>query len=205
MAKHSAVSQTKREIRDARRKREMQSNLIKWGSLALVAVLVVGGLVWFFTRPASSSAPMGTVIQVNSRDHVPEGSDPGPYASDPPAGGKHYPVTYNPGFYSEQDVTKLPKLYQGYLVHNLEHGYVIYWYNCNADPKISCSDITNAIQQVIKENNTYKVIGFPWPSLKQPIAMTSWGRLMTLNSADLKTMEAFYKSNVDQAPEKTTE
>ena len=30
----------------------------------------------------------------------------------------------------------LPQYPEGYLVHNLEHGYVIFWYNCAADPSL---------------------------------------------------------------------
>ena len=199
-----AQSKTKRELREARRKQEQRNMLLRWGGLGLLALVLVGGLVWFFTRPSdAAAAPMGDVVTNLSRDHIPEGTDPGPYATNPPTGGHHFPVTFNPGFYTEQDVATMPKYPQGYLVHDQEHGYVIYWYNCQADPKINCTDLQNAIKQVIQENSSFKVIGFPWPSQKEPLVITSWGHILRLNSIDLATMRAFYKSNVNTGPEQT--
>lgn len=203
----SARTTSRAGSRQDRRKRVQWRTYLLWGVVGLAALLVIGGLVWLLNQPAGGAAVsgglMGDVVTVNSRDHIPEGTDPGPYSSDPPAGGHHYPSTYQPGFYSPQAVESLPKFYQGYLVHNLEHGYVIFWYNCQADPKINCDDLQNAVQQVIKENNYYKAIGFPWPSMKQPVAITSWGRIMRLDKVDINTMRAFYKSNVDKGPEQT--
>lgn len=175
-----------------------------WGSLGLVVLIVVGGLIWFFTRTTDvSAAQMGDFVPTTSRDHIPEGTDPGPYSTNPPAEGHHYPTTFNPGFYTPDDVAKMPKYPQGYLVHDLEHGYVIYWYNCQANPSINCDDMQNAIKQVIQKNNSFKVIGFPWPSQKEPLVMTSWGRILRLNKVDPATMRAFYKANVDKGPEQT--
>lgn len=203
MATKNTINKTRRAEREARLKRKKTMRYVIWGSVIVVGLAAVGALIWFFSQPAATAQAMGDVVPVDSRDHITLGSDPGPYSSDPPAGGHHYPSTYDPGFYSTQDVQALPKFYSGYLVHNMEHGYVIYWYNCSADPSINCNDLQNAIKQVIKENNSFKVIGFPWPSLKQPLAITSWGRILRLNKIDLATMRAFYRGNVDKGPEQT--
>jgi hypothetical protein len=204
MARYTAISKTKREQREARRRMERRSNIMRWGGLGLVALVLIGGLIWLFTRPSSAAAvQMGDFVATTSRDHIAEGTDPGPYTTNPPAEGHHFPVTFNPGFYTSDQVASMPKFPQGYLVHDLEHGYVIYWYNCQADPSINCADMQNAIKQVIQENNSFKVIGFPWPSQKEPLVMTSWGRIFRLNKIDLATMRAFYKGNVDKGPEQT--
>jgi hypothetical protein len=201
---HIAQSSTKREQRETKRKQQQRKTLMQWGGLGIVALVVIGGLIWFFTRPTdAAAAQMGDVIPVTSRDHIPEGTDPGAYSTNPPAGGHHFPTTFNPGFYTDAEVAKMPQYPQGYLVHDMEHGYVIYWYNCQADPSINCADMQNAIKQVIQENNTFKVIGFPWPSQKEPLVITSWGRILRLNKVDLVTMRAFYKANVDKGPEQT--
>ncbi len=205
MARQTTQSLTKRKMREAHRRQERRKSYTMWGGLGLVALILVGGLIWFFTRPASVpvTGPMGQLVPTTSRDHIPEGTDPGPYSTNPPAEGHHFPVTFNPGFYTPDQVTSMPKYPQGYLVHDLEHGYVVYWYNCQADPSIKCSDLQNAIKQVIQENNTFKVIGFPWPSQQEPLVMTSWGRILRLNKIDLATMRTFYKANVNQGPEAT--
>ncbi len=203
-ARHTVQSKAKRTIREERRRQEQRKTLMQWGVFGLVILVVVGGLIFFFTRPTdASAAEMGDVVAVTSRDHIAEGTDPGPYPTNPPAGGHHFPTTLNAGFYTDADVAKMPKYPQGYVVHNEEHGYVIYWYNCNADPSINCTDMQNAIKQVIQENNSFKVIGFPWPSQQEPLVMTSWGRILRLNKVDLATMRAFYKANVDKGPEQT--
>jgi hypothetical protein len=204
MARHTVPSKTKRNLRESRRKEEQRKNIMTWGGLGLVVLIVVGGLIWFLTRTTdATAAPMGDYIPTSSRDHIPEGTDPGPYSTNPPTEGHHFPVTFNPGFYTSDDVATMPKYPQGYLVHDQEHGYVIYWYNCQADPSIKCTDMQNAIKQMIQENNSFKVIGFPWPSQKEPLVMTSWGRILRLNKVDLAKMRAFYKANVDKGPEQT--
>ena len=172
----------------------------------MFVLLLIGGLVWLFTSSSNTPAgPMGSVVGSLSRDHIPVDTDPGSYATNPPAGGHHFPEVFHAGFYTEQNVTEMPKYPEGYLVHDLEHGYVIYWYNCQANPSIDCTDMQNKIKQVIQENKSYKVIGFPWPSQKEPLVITSWGRILRLNEIDLDTMRAFYKGNVDQGPEKTVD
>lgn len=204
MPRSSTQSKTKRDQREARRRQDRQKKTMRWGGLGLLTLVLVGGLIWFFTRPTNAAAaPMGSLVGSLSREHIQEGVDPGPYATNPPAGGHHFPSTFNPGFYTEADVATMPKFPSGYLVHNLEHGYVIYWYNCQANPSIDCKEMQDAIGQVIKENNSFKVIGFPWPSQQEPLVMTSWGRILRQNKVDLDTMRAFYKSNVNKGPEQT--
>jgi hypothetical protein len=204
MARYKVDTKTKRIEREARHRQQRNKTMMTWGGVGLVVLLVVGGIIWFLSRPSvASAAPMGDFVPTTSRDHIPEGTDPGPYSTNPPTEGHHFPVTFNPGFYTPDEVAKMPKYPQGYLVHDLEHGYVIYWYNCQADPSINCTDMQNAIKQIIQDNNSFKVIGFPWPSQKEPLVMTSWGRILRLNKLDTATMRAFYKANVDKGPEQT--
>ncbi|NLG96970.1 MAG: DUF3105 domain-containing protein [Chloroflexi bacterium] len=193
---------SKRQQRELRRKQQQNANLLRWGALALVGVAVIAALVWFGTRPVDA---MGEEIFIGDASHVPVGTDSGPYQTDPPTGGRHYPATYPAGFYDEEDVENLPKNYEGYLVHNLEHGYIIFWYNCQADPNLSCTELKQAISQVMVEVNNYEVIAFPWPSLKEPLVMTSWGRILRMDKPDLETMREFYRRYHNVAPEPMAE
>jgi hypothetical protein len=73
---------------------------------------------------ASCTDPVASKAEGNS-DHREIGSDLG-YDASPPAAGAHYP-TWAPlerKFYTDKDRPEL-----GYLVHNLEHGYNILWYD----------------------------------------------------------------------------
>jgi hypothetical protein len=152
-------------------------------------------------RNTGTASASGEEVAVGAADHVPEGTDPGPFPTDPPAGGKHYPSTYNTGFYDEEQAAALPRQHEGYLVHNLEHGYIIYWYNCEADPNIACEDLKSAIREVQDEFGMRKTIAFPWPSLEEPLVITSWGRILRLDQPDKAQMRAFYRANLNKSPE----
>ncbi len=76
--------------REKRRKRKRNSSLI-WGSIAVVAVAVLGYALWVAFRPSSGES---FSIMANS-NHVTEGDDPGPYNSNPPTSGPHYANEFN--------------------------------------------------------------------------------------------------------------
>jgi hypothetical protein len=131
--------------------------------------------------------------------HVAEGTDPGPYNSDPPTSGKHYEATLNAGFYNEGDVAVAHP--EGHLVHNLEHGYVIFWYNCSPLSETECTELKGQIQGVMEGENNFKVIAFPWPSIDVPVVMTSWGRILRLENFDPQVAQNFVQTRRNKAPE----
>jgi len=47
----------------------------------------------------------------------------------------------------------------------------------------------------------FKVIGFPRPSQKSAVVMTSWGRLLQLEQFDSELAEQFVRNYRNQAPE----
>jgi len=172
---------------------------IGMGSLLLVAMLLALALV-----PKSSGGPLGQEVTITSRDHIPETQDPSQYYTNPPAGGPHFPDTFQARFYQESDLPSLPKYPQGYLVHNLEHGYVIFWYNCQASPSINCADLKQQIQSVMAAYGGIKLIAFPWSALDTPLALTSWGRILKMTTLDVQVMRQFVDRNRNQAPEPDT-
>jgi hypothetical protein len=143
---------------------------------------------------------MGDAVVIPSRDHVPNDTVPGPYNSNPPAGGAHYDTDFTAGFYQETDLATHPKNPQGYLVHSLEHGYVIFWYNCQA-ANTDCAALKQIIQSVMDETDGDKLIAFPWSDMDVPLAMTSWGRILKFPSPDPALMKQFVERNRYQAPE----
>jgi hypothetical protein len=176
-----------------------------WGGLVIVASVVIVVLVLNSNPTAQAATPfqeMNQVVQVPvaSRNHIAIGTTLPTYNSDPPAGGDHYPETLPTQFYKESDLVSLPQNPIGYLVHNLEHGYVIFWYNCQVYQGI-CDDLMQKIQQVMSQFGGVKVVAFPWHTIKVPLAMTSWGRLLRLSTPDQTLMTQFVQTYRFQAPE----
>ena len=159
----------KQKIREQRQRQKIRSNLI-WGGLGIVIVGVIGLLVWQGVRPAVG---IEVEIPANYGEHVEDGIDPGPYPSDPPAGGRHYASEFEAGFYEETSPQAQVPYPEGYIGHNLEHGYVIFWYNCSLVSEVECDSLKTNIKSVMDDFDGIKLIAFPWPSLDVPVAMTS--------------------------------
>ena len=94
-----------------------------------------------------------------NQDHKPEGT-PITYPDAPPAFGPHYPVTapFERKFYTAKDRPQIE-----YVVHNLEHGYSLLWYD---DTIAKNSDQLAVIKAIAKKYEgtklTDKFIALPW-------------------------------------------
>ncbi|MBI3738477.1 MAG: DUF3105 domain-containing protein [Chloroflexi bacterium] len=183
---------SKREQRRAHQRRQkIRGNLI-WGGLGLGVLAIIGFFVWQGARPQA-----GETMPVMQSTHITTDSDPGQYNSDPPTSGPHYPEEAGAGFYDTNNY-EYPA---GYLVHNLEHGYVIFWYNCDKLSDSACNDLKAQIKTVMDDLGGTKLIAYPWPSLDVPFAMTSWGQLEKFGTFDAEKAKAFVRANLNHAPE----
>ena len=88
------MSKSTRERLKSKRRSERIRNIAIGG---VIAVAVVAGLTWLATQSrARDSGETVAIPQVQAIEempeivHVAEGTDPGPYNSDPPTSGKHY-------------------------------------------------------------------------------------------------------------------
>ena len=187
-----------REQRRARRKRQQTTRTLIWIGIGIVVVVIGGFIAWTAFRPAAGEA---VPIMANAGDHVPEGSDPGPFNSNPPTSGQHYGQEFEAGFYEESDPEFQNEYPEGYLIHNLEHGYTIFWYNCNLLDEAGCSKLKSDIRAVMNDVNNFKVIGFPRSSISAPIVMTSWGRMLAMETLDADRAHDFINRNRNRAPE----
>ena len=160
------------------------------GALLVIIILVIAVSVDF--------NPIGEKVDVMpSRDHVAEGDDPGPFNSNPPTSGTHYPEHFSSEFFHENEY-EFP---EGFLVHNLEHGYVIFWYNCDLLDESGCAELKDQIQSVMTRVNMNKVIAYPWQKIDQPVVMTSWGRLLRFDEFDPQLAYRYARKYHNQAPE----
>lgn len=187
-----------REKRRSRQKKQKTTRTLMWAAAVLVVVIFIGVVAWNILRPAAGVA---VPIMANAEDHVPAGSDPGPFNSDPPTSGQHYGQELDAGFYEESDPEVQSEFAEGYLLHNLEHGYTIFWYNCDLLDEANCSSLKSEIKGVMGELNNFKVIGFPRSSIESPLVMTSWGRMLPLDTFNAEQAHDFIRRNRNRAPE----
>lgn len=157
---------------------------------AVVTLLILGIGVWFLSRENQRlEKPLaGDEVQIESRNHVPEGTSI-QYNTNPPAGGPHYAVTAHAGIYDKAPL-------DGYLVHSLEHGAVVLWYKEDL-PK---SDV-DRIKGIFNKMGG-KTIMTPRKGMDVPVAVTSWGRILKLEKIDEKKILDFYEANYDRGLEK---
>lgn len=186
--------------REARRQGKQRQKTITQITLISVGVLVAAGIfyiLWLAFRPAAGE----DVAIMAETGHVELDTDPGPYNSDPPTSGKHYEVDLKPGFYEEDSLLTYAPYPEGYLVHNLEHGYVIFWYDCTDLDEEGCQSLKADILSVMDSKNNFKTIAFPRPSMGVPVVMTSWGQMQRFEQFDIQQANAFYDRNLNNAPE----
>ena len=195
------MTKTSRQImRETQKKQQVRKRILIYGGISLAIIAVIAVILLSVNNPANSIGLMGDEVAIPSSDHVPTDTLPGPFNSNPPAGGAHYATDFPSKFYQEADLATLPKNPQGYLVHSLEHGYVIFWYNCQV-PKTDCAALKQTIQKVMDETGNTKLIAFPWTDMNIPLAMTSWGRILKFPNPDPVKMKQFVESNRYHAPE----
>jgi hypothetical protein len=130
---------------------------------------------------ASSSAGCQAVVKkkaIGNQEHKPEGTTIA-YADAPPAFGPHYPVTapFERKFYTKDDRPEIE-----YVVHNLEHGYNLLWYDDTiAEDKDEVAIIKAIAAKFSGKKLTDKFIALPWTSQDGKafpkgthVAMTHW-------------------------------
>ena len=187
-----------RETRRTKKKRQKLKSALIWGGVILILIGGLGYIIWLAVRPAAGES---IPIMADAGDHVSEGSDPGPFNSNPPTSGKHYGQPVDAGFYEEASPEAVAPYPEGYLLHNLEHGYVIYWYNCDLLDETGCIELKSQIQESMADNGGTKLVAFPRNSMEMPAALTSWGQILPMETFDAQLAKKFVNVNRNRAPE----
>jgi len=175
-----------------RRKKQFKlSPLAYVGGAILALILIIGSFNIDFN-------PVGITVDVMpDLSHVPEGTDPGPYNTNPPSSGIHYAEHFTSEFFDE-NTYDYP---EGYLVHNLEHGYAIFWYNCDLLSTEACALLKTEIKGVMEKANMYKVIAYPWSKIDVPVVITSWGRMLSMEKFNPELALTYVKKYREKSPE----
>lgn len=175
---------------------------IIFASAAVVAFVIFGGggssgNSSFGDLPEQGDDQLLSGVQTfesEGRDHV----DPGTqvdYAQMPPTSGPHYDSTVSAGFYQESQSL-------GSLVHSLEHGAVIIYY----DPAALDSEAQSNIEEY---TSTYtgtfsSVIAVPNPrdDPKSAYVLTAWNHRLRMDQYNEDVVRAFVAEYLGRGPEK---
>lgn len=190
--------------------------------IAIGIVTVIGLFFWIFQE--TNKPQPGTQIPDLGRGHVPVGTEEF-YNSNPPTSGPHYEVWTRAGILDAPPDDR-------FLLHSLEHGYVVMSYNCDLqNPLVAmvneasnsaklatdsaflsepfrsgdCSTLKDNLAKVFDEKGKRKLIVVPRPDLNAPIVLTAWTRLQKLDAFDKDAINGFIDAYRDQGPEKTME
>jgi hypothetical protein len=168
--------------KDALKKAQRKRNLVT----TVVALLVLGGVVAAIVlqRQAKTEAITSYGVseaeancgeveeqEIMSADHIDVGAAHDPYTTNPPTSGPHYneaglgPV--QPDFY--EDAAEAPP--EG-VVHNLEHGMIVFYYNPDAPPEV-IEDLKLAL-----EDEPSASVATPWTDIEGDanFVLTAWGQ-----------------------------
>jgi len=169
--RRAVVEQMRREQQRAERRR----TIVVISACVVVALVIVGLAAIPLLRQnklaggplaslgvSSSAAGCQPVLKrkaTGNQEHKAIGTDI-TYAEAPPASGPHYPVPapFDRKFYTAADRPRLE-----YVVHNLEHGYTLMWYDDTlAKDKDQIAVIKAIAEKFSGSKQTDKFIALPW-------------------------------------------
>ena len=183
--------------------------------ITIIVALVVGGIVIFAIVSERSSGPDTdgktgdeTVLkngvseaQANctdvqdfpnaGRDHIQVGQDPDPpYNSTPPTSGDHYEIPAQTGFYSSP-------LDPHQVVHNEEHGQIIFWYRSDA-PQTLKDDI-----QILVNQQDEATVATPFDDIESPynFVISAWQHMQSCEEISQKVVDDFRREFQGHGPE----
>lgn len=142
--------------------------------------------------PARASESRDTVQTFDDmgRDHIAPGAPVPAYNSNPPTSGPHSPRFVDWGI-----VDQLPP--KEVMVHNMEHGGVIVWYNCQGGPQpmtpAQCQELRTNLSAVVQPRLAARkeIVMGAYADMQQRIALTAWGKLDAFDDFDAQRVARF--------------
>ena len=180
--------------------------------LLLIGGLLLSGLVVLLVVVLFAAAPSETIGAVQPDDggaHVTDGADcrtapaacgldANPYSSVPATSGPMWNSPANWGVYSTPQA-------EGQLIHNIEHGGIVIWYDLELEPE-AVAELATYVEAQTSQGvgGRYKFILTPWggeDDLGSPVVVTAWRTVLQLESADTAAIDAFAREYYGQSPE----
>jgi hypothetical protein len=179
------------------RREHRRSNLITIGIALIVGILVVALVL---RDRVETGGPVGVSAaeagcneiqehEPEGRQHVQEGVQV-PYQTDPPTSGPHYAEWADPGFYEQPIPAEM-------LVHNLEHGQLVIWYDPDAP-----SDAIDDIRE-FADGNQPAMLAAPWPTIENPFSftITGWAASQSCEQFSEEALAEFRQRYQGRGPE----
>jgi hypothetical protein len=191
--RRARIEQLERERKAAERKRTLTFVAV----VGVIAAIIIGATAWSLISEnrrqadaedrdladfgaAADAAQCDQPEEVDAQgsgEHIPQGAIP--YDAAPPSSGPHRPnwVTLARPFYTADDRPEVPM-----LVHNLEHGYTILWYDETiTDDDQALKDLEDLSSKFSDDTLDTAFIAAPWTSDDgdpfpdgKHIALTHW-------------------------------
>jgi hypothetical protein len=192
--KRSAATISRKEmLREvAARKRKQQNLWVMVGGVIVVLLIAVAVYIGYQT-----SLPVvgETTFPTQGNLHIPLGSSSStPYNSTPPTSGPHYDNLAAWGVQSEN-------VRYEHLVHNLEDGGVVVYYQCDGDCPELVSQLEDVLQPYLdagshvvlaRNDPTWVVNGQPMhKDMGARIALAAWRELLKMDEVNPDTIRKF--------------
>jgi Protein of unknown function (DUF3105) len=84
-------------------------------------------------------------------------------------------------------------------VHNMEHGGVVFLYNCPD----GCPNAVERLTALVTDLGDHAILT-PYAEMTWKFGVVSWGWRQEFTCVDEDAMEAFYQAHADDAPESST-
>jgi hypothetical protein len=180
------------------------SRTLDWRILAIGGILVLGVVILLLVLlfgGGGTADPGGIGLRQADAGgtHITDGTQGTGYTSVPATSGQHWPPSATtPGPWGVYTSTQP----QERMIHNLEHGGIVIWYQPAQIAPADLTALTQFVQQQITTER-FKMVLVPWSGADfgHPIAVTAWNWLLYLDAADLDKIRAFSDAHYGDAPE----
>ena len=165
------------------------------GGIVLLTLIIIFGGTWLSSKEGVKNSEklnkpmMGEKMTDESAVHVARDKSHLAYKTNPPTSGPHWVDVAGPGIKTEPVADEL-------ILHSMEHGAAVVWYREGLEQS-EIDKITEAFN-----NSSGKKIMLARKDLDVPVALTSWGYLLKLQTIDESKIKEFIETNNDRAPEK---
>lgn len=153
-----------------------------------------GDIAWLPDQGDQAVISEVTTEPSTGRDHVSPGTDLS-FDRVPPTSGTHYTSTVQAGFYEETQPL-------GALVHSLEHGAVVVYYDPSQLSPESESGLRSYTGSLTGTYQSFIAVPNPNDEPEAAYVLTAWEKRLPMDQYDNSTVQAFTAEYLGRGPER---